>query len=84
MPIRPHGMPASFGLYMITLGVIILTLSAFIIQISFDVDLWWQVVESIDKSPYFLLYAYAMLLGSFIFIGAGIIILLKKDKNVPD
>jgi len=81
MQLKQNSLPVAFDLFLIGFGVIVAQLGNYVIAISYNIDLWWQVVQEIDKSPFNLILAYVALVGGIIIAGAGFILLFTRDKN---
>lgn len=79
---KKHGMPYSYGTILIFLGVCTFIMSNFIISVSHDNYLWWQVIKSVDQSPLILVLAYMMIFPEFAFIGVGAFIIITKDRTI--
>lgn len=75
------GTPPMFGAIQFTIGVLVLTQSYFIIQISQFKDLWWQVINSIGLTPWNLIISYIMIGFALWQISAGVLTMIKSDKN---
>ena len=69
---------------MIILAIFIFVESNFIISISYDHYLWWQVINTINKSPLILLVSWGMLFFS-IFLGiCGGIMMYRTDRKAEE
>lgn len=77
-----HSMPLAFTIGLSAVGIGVFQMSFYIISISYNTDLWWQVLETIDKSPYNLVLAYVMMAVSIAMIGAGILLSFTRDKKI--
>lgn len=70
-----------FGAIQFTIGILVLTQSWFIINISHDKNLWWSVINTINLSPWNLVISYCMIGFSIYQIASGIIIMFYSDKK---
>jgi len=77
-----HSMPLVFTIGLSAVGIGVFQMAYYIISISYNVDLWWQVIEVIDKSPFNLVLAYVMMAISIAMIVSGILLSFTRDKKV--
>lgn len=75
------GTPPMFGAIQFTVGILVLTQSYFIIQISQTKDLWWQVINTIGLTPWNLIISYVMIGFALWQMSVGILTMIKSDKN---
>ena len=75
------GTPPMFGAIQFTVGILVLTQSYFIIQISQTRDLWWQVINTIGLTPWNLIISYIMIGFALWQMSIGILTMIKSDKN---
>ena len=81
---RKHAMPYTYGIFMIVLGIIYLPLALFVIKVSNDLELWRQVLISINMSPFLIVWTYCSLGIMGFFIASGIYVIVTRDRNLED
>ncbi len=77
-------MPYMYGIFMIVLGIIYLPLALFVIKVSNDLELWRQVLISINMSPFLIVQTYCSLGIMGFFIASGIYVIVTRDRNLQD
>ena len=74
--------PLSFTLGMTFLGFAIAQLSYFIISISLDSELWWNVIQTINISSINLVLAYIMFIVGLTIMATGFLLTATRDRNI--
>ena len=76
-----HAIPFQVGFKFIIFPIFVLLLCSFVIRVSQNEQLWWQVINYIDMSQFILIIAWVMVAVCVYFIAIGITILITKDKK---
>lgn len=77
-------MPSAWGYQELIYAVPIILLCSFIIKLSQNLELWHQVIVYIGMSPFMISVAWIILLYTFFKVAVGIIMIVLKDKDLPD
>ena len=81
---KVHSMPTEWGYQTIVYQIPLILLCVFTIKISEHIDLWLQVLETINVSWIMIAVAWTMLIISIVYIAIGITVILFRDKSNKD
>lgn len=77
-------MPSAWGWQELIYAVPIILLCSFVIKLSQNLELWREVIGYIGMSPFMISVAWIILLYTCFKAVVGIIMIVLKDKELPE
>jgi hypothetical protein len=80
---KKHSMPNTYAIYLMGFSVGVFVLTIYMFLIALNIGLWWEVIDTINVSPFIIFFAIGMFFYAVFMFMIGLIMYIKKDKDTP-